>query len=366
MLAEADFQAGRLGTAFMERFSCQGGRGTRRPAEGRGPAPTILRADPRSRPSWTPTCRPRRLDVPRRARAFLDGGARLIQVRGKHCRAVRSRVVRRHRRARRPTAARIIVNDRPDIARLAGAAGVHVGQDDLPPPRRATLLGPSAIVGLSTHTGAQIERALAEPVTYIAVGPVFGTATKDTGYEPWASSSCGSPRATRGAGCRSWRSAASRSTGRGRAGGRRGRRGRDRRSVRGDPEGGTAVSSTRALPAAFRGCIIPVRQRSEAAFAHETDETRRRRRRDGLASVEDEVDRAARQRRRARREGLRRSLSALDLTLLGIGAIIGTGIFVLTGTAAANQAGPAITISYMAGRAWPAASRRSATRSSRR
>src|SRR5687767_15518070 len=47
-------------------------------------------------------------------------------------------------------------------------------------------------------------------------------------------------------------------------------------------------------------------------------------------------------------KGLRRSLSAFDLTLLGIGAIIGTGIFVLTGTAAANQAGPAITMSYLA------------------
>jgi APA family basic amino acid/polyamine antiporter len=47
-------------------------------------------------------------------------------------------------------------------------------------------------------------------------------------------------------------------------------------------------------------------------------------------------------------KGLKRSLSALDLTLLGIGAIIGTGIFVLTGTAAANQAGPAITMSYLA------------------
>jgi APA family basic amino acid/polyamine antiporter len=49
-------------------------------------------------------------------------------------------------------------------------------------------------------------------------------------------------------------------------------------------------------------------------------------------------------------KGLKRSLTALDLTLLGIGAIIGTGIFVLTGTAAANQAGPAITLSYV----WPA------------
>ena len=46
-------------------------------------------------------------------------------------------------------------------------------------------------------------------------------------------------------------------------------------------------------------------------------------------------------------KGLKKTLTALDLTLLGIGAIIGTGIFVLTGTAAANQAGPAITISYV-------------------
>ena len=47
-------------------------------------------------------------------------------------------------------------------------------------------------------------------------------------------------------------------------------------------------------------------------------------------------------------KALRRSLTAFDLTLLGIGAIIGTGIFVLTGTAAANQAGPAIVLSYIA------------------
>jgi len=62
---------------------------------------------------------------------------------------------------------------------------------------------------------------------------------------------------------------------------------------------------------------------------------------------------------------LKRALSAVDLTLLGIGAIIGTGIFVLTGTAAANQAGPAISLSYVLA-AWPAASRPSATPSSPR
>jgi thiamine-phosphate pyrophosphorylase len=76
----------------------------------------------------------------------------------------------------------VIVNDRSDIARLAGAAGVHVGQDDLLPADARTILGPSAIVGLSTHTRAQIAAAVVEPVSYVAVGPVFGTATKDTGY----------------------------------------------------------------------------------------------------------------------------------------------------------------------------------------
>ena len=67
---------------------------------------------------------------------------------------------------------------------MSGAAGVHVGQDDLAPLAVRRILGPGAIVGYSTHTTAQIEAASIEPVTYIAIGPVFGTATKTTGYEP--------------------------------------------------------------------------------------------------------------------------------------------------------------------------------------
>ena len=78
--------------------------------------------------------------------------------------------------------ARVIVNDRADIARLAGAAGVHVGQDDLAPAAVRRLAGDTAIVGLSTHTFAQVTRGLDEPVDYVAIGPVFGTATKATGY----------------------------------------------------------------------------------------------------------------------------------------------------------------------------------------
>jgi thiamine-phosphate pyrophosphorylase len=77
----------------------------------------------------------------------------------------------------------VIVNDRPDLARLSGAAGVHVGQDDLPPRAARDLLGPAASVGVSTHTPAQIDAAIREPISYLAIGPVFGTATKATGYD---------------------------------------------------------------------------------------------------------------------------------------------------------------------------------------
>jgi thiamine-phosphate pyrophosphorylase len=80
--------------------------------------------------------------------------------------------------------AQIIINDRADLARMSGASGVHVGQDDVPPGDARKQVGPVAIVGFSTHTLAQVEKAIREPVSYVAVGPVFGTATKNTGYEP--------------------------------------------------------------------------------------------------------------------------------------------------------------------------------------
>ena len=82
----------------------------------------------------------------------------------------------------RPRGASAIVNDRVDLALLAQAEGVHVGQDDLPVAEARALLGPGAIVGFSTHSVAQIDPALATPLSYIAVGPVFGTTSKETGY----------------------------------------------------------------------------------------------------------------------------------------------------------------------------------------
>ena len=124
-------------------------------------------------------------EVARLAQAFLDGGARIIQLRAKRLAsaaflAYADDLVR----AAAPYGASVIMNDRADLARLSRAAGVHVGQDDLPPAAARRLLGPDATIGYSTHTVAQIDAASAEPINYIAVGPVFGTHTKDTGYAP--------------------------------------------------------------------------------------------------------------------------------------------------------------------------------------
>ena len=118
------------------------------------------------------------------ARAFLSGGARWLQLRAKGWEsgpylelalAVQSEVAR--------AGGTLIVNDRADVAALAGAGGLHVGQDDLTPADARRLVGTSTIVGLSTHTAIQVAAALTEPVSYLAIGPVFGTGTKATGYE---------------------------------------------------------------------------------------------------------------------------------------------------------------------------------------
>lgn len=78
--------------------------------------------------------------------------------------------------------ATLIINDRADIAVLSGAHGLHVGQTDLTPGDSRAVIGASAILGLSTHSKEQWDTAVDEPVSYIAIGPAFGTGTKDTGY----------------------------------------------------------------------------------------------------------------------------------------------------------------------------------------
>jgi thiamine-phosphate pyrophosphorylase len=118
------------------------------------------------------------------AAACLDGGARLLQVRMKRApgRMFLETALAIAERAR-DVGATVIVNDRADIARLSGAEGVHIGQDDLSPRQVRAVVGTEAVVGLSTHTPEQLTVAVDEPIDYVAIGPVFGTMTKDTGYE---------------------------------------------------------------------------------------------------------------------------------------------------------------------------------------
>jgi thiamine-phosphate pyrophosphorylase len=72
----------------------------------------------------------------------------------------------------------LIINDRADVALAVGAHGVHLGQDDMPPEAARKLLGPHAIIGYSTHSVEQAQHALTLPMDYIAIGPIFETATK--------------------------------------------------------------------------------------------------------------------------------------------------------------------------------------------
>jgi len=155
-----------------------------------------LPPSPRRRPSLNPLKIPRLyaivdadvcaaagrapLDV---SRAFLSAGASWLQLR---CKTMASgpfldlagAILADVHRA----SATLIINDRADVAMLCGAHGLHVGQNDLTAVDARKVVGPSSVLGLSTHTPEQWEAAVREPVSYIAIGPVFGTGTKDTGY----------------------------------------------------------------------------------------------------------------------------------------------------------------------------------------
>ena len=79
----------------------------------------------------------------------------------------------------------LIINDRADVALAAGAAGVHLGQADLPCEAARRLLGPRAILGLSVECWEDVVRAEDQPVDYLGVSPVFATPTKTDTREPW-------------------------------------------------------------------------------------------------------------------------------------------------------------------------------------
>jgi thiamine-phosphate pyrophosphorylase len=113
------------------------------------------------------------------ALALLQGGARVLQFRhkGHYSRAVfeQAELVAAHCRA---AGVPLIIDDRADIALLLDA-GLHLGQFDLPPRDARRLLGPARILGFSTHNPQQLAAALAEPVDYLAFGPIFPTRSKE-------------------------------------------------------------------------------------------------------------------------------------------------------------------------------------------
>ena len=129
----------------------------------------------------TGVCRARGVDPLALAGSLFSAGARFLQLRAKDAHGRATLDLADAVAAARPADSILIVNDRPDVALMCGASGVHVGQEDLPV-SEVGRIAPGLLVGLSTHTVDQIEAALATSADYIAVGPVFGTATKDTGY----------------------------------------------------------------------------------------------------------------------------------------------------------------------------------------
>jgi thiamine-phosphate pyrophosphorylase len=112
-------------------------------------------------------------------RESAAGGATVFQLREKGL-ADRDLLARAIavRKWTRETQTLFIVNDRPDIARLVDADGVHLGQDDLPVAAARKIVGPEMIIGVSTHDAGQIRRAVLDGADYLGVGPVFPSTTK--------------------------------------------------------------------------------------------------------------------------------------------------------------------------------------------
>ena len=114
------------------------------------------------------------------ARIFLESGVHLLQWR---CKSVIGREqleqLDRLMSLCQKHSAMLIVNDRADVAMMAGAPGVHIGQEDLPPAMVRQLLGPRATIGYSTHNREQFIAGTKLAVDYLALGPIFGTTNKE-------------------------------------------------------------------------------------------------------------------------------------------------------------------------------------------
>jgi thiamine-phosphate pyrophosphorylase len=110
---------------------------------------------------------------------LVAAGVRLLQYRDKSVPSGELlRTARELNSAIIPSGASLIVNDRPEVAVLAGSAGVHVGQDDLSADQARAIVGDGKWVGVSTHNLEQFRAAASSSADYIAVGPVFSTKSK--------------------------------------------------------------------------------------------------------------------------------------------------------------------------------------------
>ncbi|HYY94739.1 MAG TPA: thiamine phosphate synthase [Pyrinomonadaceae bacterium] len=111
---------------------------------------------------------------------LCEGGARVVQLREKHLSPREFfHEAEAALKVARACGAKLIVNDRADIALAVGADGVHLGQDDVPPEAARALLGDGAIIGFSTHGPEQAAAAARLPVDYVAIGPIFATSSKE-------------------------------------------------------------------------------------------------------------------------------------------------------------------------------------------
>lgn len=120
-----------------------------------------------------------RLPLAEVVRCAAAGGADVFQLREKNL-AGRELLERacEIREATRQAGVLFIVNDRPDVARAAGADGVHLGQDDLSIREARRILGPDALIGVSTHSMEQLRQAMLEGADYVGIGPTFPSKTK--------------------------------------------------------------------------------------------------------------------------------------------------------------------------------------------
>jgi thiamine-phosphate pyrophosphorylase len=118
------------------------------------------------------------------ADAAIGGGARVVQVRVKDRPAGEILAIARRIVALAAGRALVIVNDRADLALLAGADGVHLGDEDLPVAEARRLLGPDLLVGRTTRTIGEARAALHEGADHVGFGPIFGTRSKALAVPP--------------------------------------------------------------------------------------------------------------------------------------------------------------------------------------